>query len=38
MTTSSNGKVVAQMEAENDLEVVAFSPDPQLGYFALGTL
>ncbi|CAK1550034.1 unnamed protein product [Leptosia nina] len=38
LTTSVNGKVVAQLQAENDLETVAFCPDLQLGYFALGTL
>ncbi|XP_047515894.1 angio-associated migratory cell protein [Pieris napi] len=38
LTTSVNGKVVAQLGAENDLEAVAFCPDAQLDYFALGTL
>ncbi|CAG4944340.1 unnamed protein product [Colias eurytheme] len=38
LTTSNNGKVVAQLQADNDLETVAFCQDTQLGYFALGTL
>ncbi|VVD01704.1 unnamed protein product [Leptidea sinapis] len=38
LTTSNNGKVVGKLEAENDLETVAFCPDPELGFFALGTL
>lgn len=33
--TSANGKIVSQLESENDLESVAFS-NSQLGYFALG--
>ncbi|XP_061707310.1 angio-associated migratory cell protein [Cydia pomonella] len=38
LVTSSNGKVVGQLQADNDLETVAFAQDPQLGLFALGTL
>ncbi|XP_047545134.1 angio-associated migratory cell protein [Vanessa atalanta] len=38
LTTSNNGKVVGQLQTEIDLEVVAFSPDPQLEFLALGTL
>lgn len=38
LTTPSNGKVVGQLEIENDLETVAFAPDPQLGLTAFGTL
>lgn len=38
LTTPSNGKVVGQIETENDLETVAFAPNPQLGLLALGTL
>ncbi|KAJ8729329.1 hypothetical protein PYW08_000910 [Mythimna loreyi] len=38
LTTANNGKVVGQMEAENDLETVAFGQDPQLGLLATGTL
>lgn len=38
LATSANGKVVGQLEAENDLETVAFMPDPQLGFLALGKL
>ncbi|CAK1602992.1 unnamed protein product [Parnassius mnemosyne] len=37
LSTSVNGKIVANLETENDLEAVAFS-NQQLGYFALGTL
>ncbi|XP_013168433.1 PREDICTED: angio-associated migratory cell protein [Papilio xuthus] len=37
LTTSMNGKVVAQLETDDDLETVAFS-NPQLGFLALGTL
>ncbi|CAH2067006.1 unnamed protein product, partial [Iphiclides podalirius] len=37
LMTSVNGKIVSQLETENDLEAVAFS-NAQLGYFALGTL
>ncbi|XP_063838598.1 angio-associated migratory cell protein [Ostrinia nubilalis] len=38
LTTSVNGKVVGQIDTENDMEVVTFAKDPQLDYFALGTL
>lgn len=38
LTTSNNGKIVGQLETENDLETVAFAENPQLGYLALGTL
>uniref|UniRef100_S4PK93 Angio-associated migratory cell protein n=1 Tax=Pararge aegeria TaxID=116150 RepID=S4PK93_9NEOP len=38
LTTPSNGKVVQEIDTEVDLETIAFSPDPQQGYFALGTL
>ncbi|XP_072936851.1 angio-associated migratory cell protein [Epargyreus clarus] len=38
LTTSTNGKIVGQIDYENDLETIAFPQDPQLGYFALGTL
>ncbi|XP_045768364.1 angio-associated migratory cell protein [Maniola jurtina] len=38
LITPSNGKVVEQMDTEIDLETIAFSPDPQLGYFAVGAL
>ncbi|XP_041979679.1 angio-associated migratory cell protein [Aricia agestis] len=38
LSTSTNGKIVAQFEAEKELETVAFSPDPQLGLLALATL
>lgn len=36
LTTSTNGKVVVQMNTEVELETVAFSRDPQMGYLALG--
>lgn len=36
LTTSANGKVVVQMNTEVELETVAFSKDPQMGYLALG--
>lgn len=35
LTTPNNGKVVGQLQAENDLETVAFSKEPS-GYLALG--
>lgn len=35
LTTSVNGKIVAQLETDNDLEAVAFS-NKELGYLALG--
>ncbi|KAJ2953729.1 hypothetical protein O0L34_g1352 [Tuta absoluta] len=38
LTTSVNSKVVGQLQTETDLESVAFSQDPQLGYLATGTL
>lgn len=36
LTTSTNGKVVVQMNTEVELETVAFSKDPQMSYLALG--
>ncbi|CAG9784307.1 unnamed protein product [Diatraea saccharalis] len=38
LTASTSGKVVSQLQTDNDLEVVIFSHDPQLDYFAIGTL
>ncbi|XP_053616269.1 angio-associated migratory cell protein isoform X2 [Plodia interpunctella] len=38
LSTATNGKVVGELETENDLEVIAFSKDPQMDYFATGTL
>lgn len=38
LTTANNGKVVGQMEVENDLETVAFGQDPQFEFLATGTL
>ncbi|KAM3964623.1 angio-associated migratory cell protein isoform 1-T2 [Aphomia sociella] len=38
LSTANNGKIVGQLEAEADLEVVAFSKNAQLDYFATGTL
>ncbi|XP_026727063.1 angio-associated migratory cell protein [Trichoplusia ni] len=38
LTTPNNGKVVGQLETENDLETVAFADDAQLGLLATGTL
>ncbi|XP_021191298.2 angio-associated migratory cell protein [Helicoverpa armigera] len=38
LTTPNNGKVVGQLETENDLETVAFAQDTQLGLLATGTL
>lgn len=38
LVTSNNGKIVAQINTELDLEVVAFCPDVKLGNIALGTL
>ncbi|RVE54156.1 hypothetical protein evm_001279 [Chilo suppressalis] len=38
LTASVSGKVVSQLDTDNDLEVVNFSQDPQLDYFAIGTL
>ncbi|XP_026757131.2 angio-associated migratory cell protein [Galleria mellonella] len=35
---SNNGKIVGQLESDIDLEIVAFSKNPQLDYFATGTL
>ncbi|KAF9415951.1 hypothetical protein HW555_006583 [Spodoptera exigua] len=38
LTTPNNGRVVSQMTAEEDLEIVAFSKDLQFPYLATGTL
>ncbi|XP_049870030.1 angio-associated migratory cell protein [Pectinophora gossypiella] len=38
LATSSNGKIVGQLETEIDLESVAFVQDSELAYLALGTL
>ncbi|XP_069354093.1 angio-associated migratory cell protein-like isoform X1 [Maniola hyperantus] len=36
LVTPSNGEVVEQMRTGIGLETIAFSPDPQLEYFAIG--
>lgn len=38
LTTTNNGKIVGELQTENDLETVAFAQDQLLGFLALGTL
>lgn len=38
LTKPNNGKVVGQLETDNDLETVAFADDAQLGLLATGKI